>query len=85
MTSPDPPQTPPAASPDPAELLRSRNYLALLLLGAIAGVPVAAVAFFFLKAVAEVQQYAFQTLPDELGSIAAGGGDIRDRIFLRAA
>ena len=67
MTSPDPPQTPPAASPDPAELLRSRNYLALLLLGAIAGVPVAAVAFFFLKAVAEVQQYAFQTLPGELG------------------
>jgi len=67
VTSPDPPQTPPAASPDPAELLRSRNYLALLLLGAIAGVPVAAVAFFFLKAVAEVQQYAFQTLPGELG------------------
>ena len=27
----------------------------------------AAVAFFFLKAVAEVQQYAFQTLPGELG------------------
>src|SRR6185503_14556029 len=67
VTSPDPPQTPQAASPDPAELLRSRNYLALLLLGAIAGVPVAAVAFFFLKAVAEVQQYAFQTLPGELG------------------
>jgi len=67
VTSPDPPQTPPAASPDPAELLRSRSYLALLLLGAIAGVPVAAVAFFFLKAVAEVQQYAFQTLPGELG------------------
>jgi H+/Cl- antiporter ClcA len=67
VTGPDPPQTPPAASPDPAALLRSKSYLALLLLGAIAGVPVAAVAFFFLKAVAEVQQYAFQTLPGELG------------------
>ena len=67
MTSGTPPQKQPAASPDPAELLRSRSYLALLILGAIAGVPVAAVAYFFLKAVAELQQYLFQTLPGELG------------------
>jgi H+/Cl- antiporter ClcA len=67
VTSADPPQTQPVAPPDPAELLRSRNYLVLLVLGAIAGLPVAAAAYFFLKAVAEVQHYVFQTLPGELG------------------
>lgn len=55
------------AAPNPAELLRSRSYLALVVMGAIVGVPVAAVAYFFLKAVAEVQHYLFTTLPDELG------------------
>ena len=67
VTSAGPPQAQPAASPDPAELLRSRSYLALLVLGAIAGLPVAAVAYFFLKAVAELQHYVYQTLPGELG------------------
>ena len=67
VTSAGPPQTQPAASPDPAELLRSRSYLALLILGAIAGLPIAAVAYFFLKAVAELQHYVYQTLPGELG------------------
>jgi chloride channel protein, CIC family len=67
VTSPNPPQAQPAAAPDPAALLGSRDYLALLVLGAIAGVPVAAVAYFFLKAVAELQHYLFQTLPGELG------------------
>ena len=61
------PSPPPGASPDPAELLRSRSYLALLVFGAIIGVPVAAAAYFFLKGVAEAQQYLFATLPGELG------------------
>jgi H+/Cl- antiporter ClcA len=39
----------------------------LLVLGAIIGVPVAAVAFFFLEGVAEVQQYVYGTLPGDLG------------------
>jgi H+/Cl- antiporter ClcA len=60
-----PPPSP--ASSDPAELLKSRSYLALLVLGAAIGVPVAAVAFFFLKGVAEVQQNVFTTLPKDLG------------------
>ena len=34
---------------------------------AIIGVPVATVAYFFLKAVAETQQYVFATLPTDLG------------------
>ncbi len=62
----------PAASPqtdptDPAELLRSRSYLVLLVFGAIVGVVVAFVAYFFLKGVSEAQKYVFATLPKEVG------------------
>jgi len=65
MTEPAPP--PPAGTPSAAELLRSRNYVMLLVFGALIGVPIAATAFFFLKAVAEAQQYVFETLPGDLG------------------
>jgi chloride channel protein, CIC family len=60
---------PPArdSRPDPIELLRSRSYLVLLVFGAIVGVVVALVAYFFLKGVAEAQEYVFQTLPKEVG------------------
>jgi len=63
----DPATSPPAAAPDPGELLRSKSYIALLVFGALIGVPVAATAFFFLEAVAKTQQYLFGTLPGELG------------------
>ena len=63
MTEP----SPAAAHPDPGELLRSRSYVSLLVLGAIVGIPVAAVAYFFLEAVGEAQEYLFDTLPGELG------------------
>ena len=49
------------------ELLRSRGYVVLLVFGAIIGVPVAVVAYFFLKLVNAGQQYFFTTLPGELG------------------
>ena len=65
MTDPTP--TPATPTPDPAALLRSRSYATLLVFGAILGVPVATVAYFFLKGVAEVQQYVYGTLPGELG------------------
>jgi H+/Cl- antiporter ClcA len=39
----------------------------LVVFGAIVGVPVAAVAYFFLKLVAEAQQYVYETLPGDLG------------------
>ncbi|HUW04173.1 MAG TPA: chloride channel protein [Acidimicrobiales bacterium] len=55
------------AAPDPASMLRSPAYVGLLVLGAITGVPVAAVAYFFLQAVAEAQKYVFTTLPNDLG------------------
>jgi H+/Cl- antiporter ClcA len=59
-----PPNTP---TPDPAQLLRSRSYVVILVFGVLLGVPVAAVAYFFLKEVAVVQQWVFSTLPGELG------------------
>ncbi len=65
-TSADAP-TPSAAPPSPVELLKSRSYLSLLVLGAILGVVVATVAYFFLKGIAEAQQYLFTTLPKDLG------------------
>ena len=39
----------------------------LLIFAAIIGAPVAVVAFFFLKLIAELQKYLYQTLPGELG------------------
>src|SRR3954465_751910 len=57
----------PAVTPDPAELLRSRSYVVLLVFGAIIGVPIAAVAYFFLKATSELQHFFFTTLPGDLG------------------
>ena len=64
-TSTNPPE--PAAPPDPVELLKRNSYIGLLVLGAIVGVPIATVAYFFLKLVAEAQQYLFTTLPNDLG------------------
>jgi H+/Cl- antiporter ClcA len=62
------PDTPsPPTAPDPVALLRSRSYLALVVFGAILGVFVAVVAYFFLKAVGEAQHYIFATLPGEVG------------------
>jgi len=62
------PDSPPAAAaPSPLELLRSRPYAVLLVLAAIIGAPIAVVAYFFLKLIAELQEYLYQTLPGELG------------------
>ena len=41
--------------------------MALLVFGALIGVPVATVIYFFLKGVGESQHYLFETLPAELG------------------
>ncbi len=53
--------------PDPAALLRSRPYLALLALAAIIGVPISAVAYGFLALVSKLQQWIFTDLPKGLG------------------
>jgi H+/Cl- antiporter ClcA len=64
----DPASSPePASAPDPTAVIRTRSYLLLLVLGTLIGVPVAAVAYFFLDAVAEVQTQIFTNLPKDLG------------------
>ena len=65
--APDPAPDPAPASQRPMDLLRSRGYLVLLVFGAAVGVPVAVVAYYFLKLVALGQKYFFTTLPGELG------------------
>ncbi len=72
MTAPtggDAPAPQPAAPAltDPTQLLRERSYIAILLLGAIVGVPVAAVAYGFLGLTTKGQEWVFTTLPVDLG------------------
>jgi H+/Cl- antiporter ClcA len=53
--------------PDPLALLRSRSYIALLVLAAIIGAPVSAAAYFFLALVSKMQGWIFTDLPQGLG------------------
>jgi hypothetical protein len=53
--------------PDPLALLRSRGYLKLLVLAALTGIPVSAVAYGFLALVTELQDVLFDDLPGPLG------------------
>ena len=64
-----PPSAPTAAAAraDPLQLLRERSYIVLLLLAAIIGVPVAAVAYGFLALAVKGQEWVFSTLPVDLG------------------
>jgi H+/Cl- antiporter ClcA len=55
------------APTDPRELLKTRSYLVMLVLGAVLGFPVATVAYFYLNWVNVAQDYVFTTLPDQLG------------------
>jgi H+/Cl- antiporter ClcA len=52
---------------DPATMLRSRSYLALLLIAAVLGVPVSAAAYGFLALVSYLQKEIFTHLPHGLG------------------
>src|SRR5215218_3854938 len=59
--------SPPDGGPDPFALLRSRAYMKLLVLAALIGIPISAVAYGFLELVAELQELLFDDLPDALG------------------
>src|SRR4051812_23160828 len=61
----------PAAPTDPLAVLRTRAYAKLLLLAALVGVPVSAIAYGFLKLVAWLQHTFFVTVPKDLGFDAA--------------
>ena len=55
------------SAPDPMALLRSKDYVRLLALAAILGVPVSALAYGFLKLVNQLQNWLFNSVPKELG------------------
>jgi H+/Cl- antiporter ClcA len=56
-----------SAAPDPIATLRSRRFIGLLILAAILGVPVSAIAYWFLKLVDVTQSWTYTHLPTELG------------------
>ncbi|WP_331737059.1 chloride channel protein (plasmid) [Streptomyces canus] len=64
---PEPDQKPSEAAPDPLALVRSRGYLFLLLVAAVIGVPISAVAFGFLALVNTLQSLTYKDLPRALG------------------
>src|SRR6478609_11137642 len=55
---------------DPASIVRSRAYLSALLLAALLGVPISAVAYGFLALTGMLQTFLFDDLPSDL----FGGG-----------
>jgi H+/Cl- antiporter ClcA len=58
----------PSSAPNPADLLKSRAYVAMLVMAAGVGVVVSTVAYFYLKAVTSAQTSVFTTLPGDLWS-----------------
>src|SRR3954451_23021984 len=63
--------SPPAEPPDPQVLLRSRDYIRILILAAITGLPISAAAYGFLALVGHLQDWVFTDLPETLGYDAA--------------
>ena len=66
--------TAPAAAPavlDPVSIVRSRAYLSALVLAALLGVPISAVAYGFLALVRALQGFLFERLPADLFDGAA--------------
>lgn len=68
-----PPDAAPAAAPaatpapDPMAMLRTRSYVQLLVLAAVIGAPVSAIAYGYLKLVGLLQNWIYSSLPHELG------------------
>src|SRR3954468_2124179 len=53
--------------PDPAAMMRSRQYRVLLVLAALVGLLVSALSWCFLEGVHELQVWVYADLPGELG------------------
>ena len=58
---------PAGAAPDPLAILRSKNFIAVLVLAAVIGVVVSFVSWAFLEIVHYTQQWLFTDLPDDFG------------------
>jgi H+/Cl- antiporter ClcA len=63
------PGGPPAV--DPVAVIRSRGYIAALVLAAILGIPISAIAYGFLALVAAIQRLLFSELPNQVFGVAA--------------
>ena len=67
MSTHEPAPTPAAEPQDAMALMRSRAYVKALILAAIIGVPISAIAYGFLALVTWLQGYLFTDLPGTLG------------------
>jgi H+/Cl- antiporter ClcA len=56
----------PPANLDPVAVIRSKAYLSALVLAAILGIPISAVAYGFLALVSKIQHYLFDDLPTQV-------------------
>jgi hypothetical protein len=56
---------------DPVAIIRSKPYIGALVLAAIVGIPVSAIAYGFLALVAAIQKFLFSTLPNQIFSSPA--------------
>lgn len=66
-----PPATPPqpaatGAPMDPRKVIRSKAYLSALVLAAVLGIPISAIAYGFLALVSKLQTYLFVDLPTDV-------------------
>ena len=61
---------PAGATPDPLAILRSKNFIAVLVLAAVIGVVVSLVSWAFLEIVHDTQQSLFTDLPDDFGCVS---------------
>ena len=55
------------APADPFAMLRTKKYLALLILAAVLGVVISIVVYWFLKLIADIQTWVFTDLPKGFG------------------
>jgi H+/Cl- antiporter ClcA len=56
----------PTAVLDPVAVIRSKPYIAALVLAAIVGIPISAIAYGFLALVAAIQKFLFTGLPNQV-------------------
>jgi H+/Cl- antiporter ClcA len=62
-----PAAAPPGGLPiDPLAVIRSRRYIGALVLAAIVGIPISAIAYGFLALVAAIQRFLFSEFPNQL-------------------
>ena len=59
---------------DPVAVIRSKRYIGALVLAAIVGIPISAIAYGFLALVSAIQRFLFPAADQMLGTPAPVGG-----------